>query len=86
MEHTENIPKTNKGIIPSLLKVSAMFQLRLFDDKQNEQQKVVEILDIRCINSKKGTGLYLRNSTVEKMITKCLLNAILHHVGMPWII
>ena len=35
IEHTANIIKPNKGIITSLLKVFAMFQLRLFDDKQD---------------------------------------------------
>ena len=33
MENTENIMKINKGIIPSLLKVFAMFGLRLIGDK-----------------------------------------------------
>ena len=77
MEHTANILNPNKGIIPSLLKVFAMFQLRIIDDTYE-----VEAIDIRCINCKKETGLYLRNSTFEEMITKFLLNAILHHVGM----
>ena len=33
MEHTTNIIKSNKGIIPSLLKVFSMFELRLIGDK-----------------------------------------------------
>ena len=33
IEHTENILNPNKGIITSLLKLFAIFQLRLFDDK-----------------------------------------------------
>ena len=44
------------------------------------------VIAIRCINCKKGTGLYLQNSTFKEMITKCLLNSILHRVGMLWII
>ena len=60
MEHTANILKPNKGLIPSLLNVFVMCQLRLFDDKYG-----VEIIAIRCINSKKETCLYLRNSTFE---------------------
>ena len=58
-----------------------MFQLRLFDDKDE-----VEIIAIRCINCKKETGLYLRYSTFEEIITKYVLNAILNHVGLSWII
>ena len=42
----------------------------------------MDIIAISCINSNKETGLYLRNSTIKEMITKLLLNAILHHVGM----
>ena len=34
----------------------------------------------------KKTDLYLGTSTFEEMITKFVLNAILHHVGMSWII
>ena len=33
MEHTANILKPNKGLIPSLLNIFSMFELRLFDDK-----------------------------------------------------
>ena len=39
-----------------------------------------------CINCEKETGLYLVTSTLEEMITKFVLNEILHHVGMSWII
>ena len=34
----------------------------------------------------KKTGLYLRTSTFEEMITKFVLNKILHHVSISWII
>ena len=81
MEQTANILNPNKGIITSLLKVLAMFELRLIDDKDKS-----DAIYIRCINFKKATGLFLRNSTFEEMITKFVLNTILHHVGMSWII
>ena len=58
-----------------------MFELRLIDDKEK-----LDIISIRCINFKKETGLYLQNSTFEAIITKFVLNAILNHVGMLWII
>ena len=57
-----------------------MYELRLIDDGDK-----VEAVDIRCINCKKEIGLYLITSTLEEMITKFLLNAILHHVGMSFI-
>ena len=58
-----------------------MFQFRLIGDKYE-----VEAIAIRFINCKKETGLYLINSIFEEMITKFVLNAIFHHVGMSWII
>ena len=58
-----------------------MFELSLMDDKDE-----VEAIYIRCINCKKETGLYLITSKFEEMITKFVLNAILNHVGMLWII
>ena len=45
MEYTANLMKTNKGIILSLLKVFAMFELRLIGDRNK-----VEAIAIRCIN------------------------------------
>ena len=41
---------------------------------------------VSCIICKEETGLYLRKSTLEETITKFLLDAILHHVGMSLII
>ena len=63
-----------------------MFQFRLFYDKQDEEGNVVDIIAIKCINCNKGKCLYLRNKKIEEMITKYVLNAILHHVGNLWII
>ena len=59
MEHTENILDPNKGIIPLLLKLFSMFLLRLFGDKEDEEEKVVELISIMCINCTKETVLYL---------------------------
>ena len=58
-----------------------MFELSLIDDIDK-----VEAIAIRCINCRKETGLYLITSIFEEMITKFVLNAIFHHVGMLWII
>ena len=41
---------------------------------------------ITCINCKGETGLFLKNTTFDEIITKFVMNAILHHVGMSWII
>ena len=54
MEHTANLMKTNKGMITSLSKVFSMFEMCLIGDKEK-----LDVIAIRCINSKKETGLYL---------------------------
>ena len=46
----------------------------------------MEAIVIKCSNYNKYTGLYLKDTNIEKMITKFLLNEILNHVGMSWII
>ena len=73
--------ETDNGLILSLLKVFTMFELRL-----NCYEEKLDVISIRCINCKTETGLYLKNTTFDESITKFLLNAILHHVGMSWII
>ena len=60
MEHTANILNPNKGLITSLLRVFAMFELRLIYDRGE-----LEAIAIRCINCKKETCLYLKTSTFE---------------------
>ena len=60
MEYTANNINPNKGIIPSLLKVFVMLEFCLIDDKDK-----LEAISIGCINCKKATGLFLRNSTFE---------------------
>ena len=63
-----------------------MFQLRLFYDKDYEEGNVSDSIAIRCINCNKDTGLYLKDTPIEEMITKFVLNSILNHMGMSWII
>ena len=48
MEHTANIMKTKSGMITSLLKLFAMFELRLIEDKDK-----LDAISLRCINLKK---------------------------------
>ena len=81
MEHNENILNPKQGLITSLFKVFAMFELRYIYDRNK-----MEAIAIKCINCKKETGLYLTTFTLEEMISKFVLNSISHHVGMSWII
>ena len=81
MEHTANIMKINNGLILSSLNIFAMFELH-----SNFDEEKMDVISIRCINCNRETGLYLKNKTFDEMITKFVLNSILHHVGMSWII
>ena len=56
MEHTVNIINLNKGTITSLVRLFAMFELCLVDDKDK-----LDAVSIMCINCKKETGLFLIN-------------------------
>ena len=58
-----------------------MFELLL-----NCDEETFDVISIRCINCKRGTVLFLKNTTFDEMITKILFNAIFHNVGMLWII
>ena len=52
MEYTANKMKNNDGMISSLLKIFAMFEIRL----SYEDEKLY-VLSIKCINFKIETGL-----------------------------
>ena len=59
-----------------------MFQLLIFYYTHNEEENVMYAIAINCGNFNKYTGLYQKNTKTEGMITKFVLDAILHHVGM----
>ena len=83
MKHTENYMENN-GLISSLLKVFAMFEIRL-----NYKGGTLDIVSLKCINCKRETGLDSETSfswVLDEVITKFVLYAILNHVGMLWII
>ena len=49
----------------------------------------LDALSIKCINFKRGTGLNSETSftwVYDEIVTKFLLNTMLHHVGMSWVI
>ena len=79
MEHTANIMGGSNGLISSLLKLFSVFELRL-----SYKEVILDIVSLRCINCKIETGLYLKivSLVFDEIITKFVLNTILHHVGM----
>ena len=61
-----------------------MFEIRL----SYEDEKLV-VVSLKCINCKRETGIDPETSfswVFDELITKLVLNTILHHVGMSWII
>ena len=52
MEHTADKMKENNGLISSLIKLFAMFEIRLsYGDEK------LDFVSIKCINYKRETGL-----------------------------
>ena len=88
MYHTVDKIDTHITLLPLLLKIFAMFQMRLWYYKENLEENVVETIAVSCSNCGETTGLYVKNTNTNynNMITKFLFNIVLHHVGMPWII
>ena len=84
MEYTGNIMQDDTHIISSLLKMFSMFKIRLsYGDKD------LDTLCLKCIHCYKETRLNSKNTftwVYDEVMTKFLLNAMLHHVGMSWII
>ena len=84
MEHTGNIMQDDKHLISSLLKMFSMFEILLsYGDKDMDTEC------LKCINWKRETGLDPGTTftwVYDEIITKFVLNTMLHHVGMSWII
>ena len=57
-------------------------------DKEPGDQNHVNIIAIRCSNFGKDIGLSMNNinTNYKDIIASFLLNTLLHHVGMSWII
>ena len=68
----------------SVLKLFSMFEIHLSCGDDD-----LEKLCLKCINRKKETGLNAETGFKEfydEVITQFVLNAMLHYVGMSWII
>ena len=74
MGNAASIIGTDISLIPSLLKVFAMFQMRSLYDKHNEEDNFLEDIAIKCRNWHRSTDLFLKYKTVKEMIPKFVLN------------
>ena len=80
MEHTGNIMQDDTHLILLLIKMFLMFKIRL-----SYGEKDLDTLSLKFINCKRETGLNSETKFTwvnDKIITKFVSNAILHHVGM----
>ena len=85
-EHTEDNIETHITLLLPLLKVFSMFNMRLWHDSKHIEENVVDNIGIRCSNGGKTTGLSVKNTNNKDMVAKCVLNSVLHHVYLSWII
>ena len=62
--------------------------MRFWYDKESDDQNDVKIIAIRCSNYGRERGLSINNmnTNYKNIITSFVLNTLLHHVGMSWII
>ena len=84
MEYTGNVMQDDTHLTSSLLKMFSMFEIRLSCGDDNLGK-----VYLKCVDCKKATGLNAETGFKEfydEVITQFLLNAMLHHVGMSWII
>ena len=80
MEHTGYIMQDDTHLISSLLNMFSTFKIRL-----SYGEKDLDTLCLKCINCKKETGLNSETNftwVYDKIITKFVLNEMLHHVCM----
>ena len=66
----------------------SMFHISCLYNKGHDDQNKVEYISIRCSNCVKETGVSVdnMNTKYKDIITSFVLNTVLHHVGMSWII
>ena len=84
MEYTGNDMQDDTHLTSSLLNMFSLFEIRLGCGDDN-----LDTLSLKYINCKKETGLKSKTGFkdfYDKVITQFVLNAMLHHVGMSWII
>ena len=74
---------TDKSLTISLLKMFSMFSV-IFTVLEGNVNEVT----LKCMNCKRKTYLQHKSDKefIDKMITPFMMNSMLHHVGMSWMI
>ena len=80
--------KHNKNLLPSFLKLFSMFKIKCWYSLGGFEKSTAEKITRRCINCGKELNIDVDNlnTTYQDIITTFVLNKILYHVGMLWII
>ena len=88
MEYTADDIDNDITLLPKLLKMFSMFQIRCWYNKVHNDKNKLENIDLRCDNCVKETVLSMKNmdKNYKDIITLFVLNTVLHHAGMSWII
>ena len=83
MEYTGNDMISDIPLTTSLLKVFSMFEISMTVGDVH-----VDAVTLMCINCKRKTHLQPKYGMefYDKMITPFVMNSMLHHVGMSWMI
>ena len=84
MEYTGNDMQNDTHLTSSLLKMFSLFEICLSVGDVD-----LDTVSLKCINCQKETGLKSKTCFEEfydKIITPFVMDAMLHHVGMSWII
>ena len=85
MDHTAVNMETQITLLPLLLKLFAIFKMRLWYDNKNSEETVVDDICIRYSHCGKTTGLPVKNTNYKDMVTKFFSNKVLHIAGFSWI-
>ena len=90
MEFTADSINNDKNILPSLLKFFTMFKIKCWWNKKEKDdlKQTVEKFAIIYSHCGKETmiDVDLLENDYQEIITTFVLNKMLHHVGMLWII
>ena len=88
MDYTANKIYNEIKLLPSLLEKTSMSQMCFCYNKEPDDKNDVKIVAIWCSNCGRETGLSMKNinTNYKDITTSFVLNAVLHHVVMSWII
>ena len=88
MGFTADRSENDKELLTSLLKLFSMLKIKCWYSTGGVDKITAEKLDIRCSNCGKETmiDLDIMNTTYHNIITTSVLDTMLHHAGILWII